>query len=782
MNPSDRTNPVQEPPAGDLYALKELLLRDELEAIADLREEVDNSKLGATELAALLPKAVRRADPDGLGKALRPTITEAFQEAVRKNPQSLVDAISPIMAPAISTAIRNAIRGMMQSLNQIIEQSFTVRGLKWRWQSFRTGRPLGEVVLLNTMEYRVEHVFLVRREDGILLAEVAKDDAADSDADLVSGMLTAIRDLARDSLGADKDETLLTVDLSGRTVWLEQGQHATLVAVILGCPPKSYRGIMREANGKIHAEFAEPLRAFDGDASELEDTEQRMEEWKRTFSEADEHLERCLLDDPKAEAGGSKWKHAWVIPVVALSLLAAWGGSIWYRHHSISRVLQAPESVDWSYKDRALKLSGSAHHDWIEQATAAASALGSVDSIERDELVDLDAEWLKALAQLNSAPGIVVVKAMRAGEQYQLEGLRDPLAINPDDVIAAAGLSREKVQASWTAFRSLDREIVMARVQDRLPANEQAAWTWNDSGLVVEGSASKEWLQRATAIAAEMGSEVRIDLSAVKEIDDPEQRRKHQAWLAAVVQLSETPGIHVTRADETGHGYQIEGLRDPLAPDPQKILGAHGFDGAHVQTRWTPFDSREPDLIAKRFQRNLPECETVDWQWSDGRLVATGRAPHRWLDVANSYGNLMRSDILVDLSGVEDIDASRRDQLTDQIRAIELEHKRGNPGLKEGQVRKLEQLRDAIRALRVTCDRMGDLPQVVILGYADADTPTNQVMSMSIARARGVWQVLGQLGLSDENVIVKGMGNPPLGKNREGNSQLQVKFLGLPVP
>ena len=53
---------------------------------------------------------------------------------------------------------------MMESLNRTVEHSFSWRALAWRWTALRTGKPFAEIVLLNTLEYRVEQVFLVHAE------------------------------------------------------------------------------------------------------------------------------------------------------------------------------------------------------------------------------------------------------------------------------------------------------------------------------------------------------------------------------------------------------------------------------------------------------------------------------------------------------------------------------------------------------------------------------------------------------------------------------------------
>jgi hypothetical protein len=56
---------------------------------------------------------------------------------------------------------------MMQSFNQTIDHSLSFKGLAWRIEAWRTGRPFAEVVLLHTLRFRVEQLFLIHRDTGL---------------------------------------------------------------------------------------------------------------------------------------------------------------------------------------------------------------------------------------------------------------------------------------------------------------------------------------------------------------------------------------------------------------------------------------------------------------------------------------------------------------------------------------------------------------------------------------------------------------------------------------
>ena len=79
------------------------------------------------------------------------------------------------------------------------------QGLKWRFEALRTRKPFAEVILLHTLVYQVEQIFLIHKDTGLTLQHVVSKAELANDPDLVSGMLTAIKDFVQDSFGAQRE-------------------------------------------------------------------------------------------------------------------------------------------------------------------------------------------------------------------------------------------------------------------------------------------------------------------------------------------------------------------------------------------------------------------------------------------------------------------------------------------------------------------------------------------------------------------------------------------------
>jgi OOP family OmpA-OmpF porin len=267
----DRTPAADAAHAGDFAELRSLIVGPEQRQLHTLQARLDDPATQARDVSRVLPVAMllRKDDPQ-MTRALAPTVEEALTASVRRNPRPLADALFPIFGPAIRRAIAASLSSMVESLNQTLEHSLSWRAVQWRVTALRTGKSFAEVVLLNTLVYRVEQVFLIERESGLLLLHVKAGAVSTKDADMVSGMLSAIRDFVRDSFRVSEHEALDTLQVGELSVWIEQGPHAMLAAVIRGNAPTELRHTMQEAIEHVHARMGGALADFSGDTDSFE--------------------------------------------------------------------------------------------------------------------------------------------------------------------------------------------------------------------------------------------------------------------------------------------------------------------------------------------------------------------------------------------------------------------------------------------------------------------------------------------------------------------------------
>ena len=315
----DRTSDVG---VRELTELRDLLFGGERRQLEELRRRLDTLEITPEELAEKLPQAIaqRAARDRQLALALAPTVETAISESVRRNPREIATAIFPVLGPSIRKAIAETMSGLVNTINRAIEHSLSPRGIRWRVESWRTGVPFAQIVMRHALVYRVEQVFLVHAETGLLLAHVPEE--TEADADLISGMLTAISDFVNDSFEPRHTGELRGFAAGDLTVLVEPGPQAFIAAVVRGQAPETLPSKLQTTLETIHLQWSNPLCAFEGDSAPFVTTRPLLDECVETV---------VATDQPSARTG---WKRfAWVIPaaliVGALTWWATSGGRRW---------------------------------------------------------------------------------------------------------------------------------------------------------------------------------------------------------------------------------------------------------------------------------------------------------------------------------------------------------------------------------------------------------------------------------------------------------------------
>ncbi len=252
-----------------LDQLRELLLHSDRRELEELRARVDElasldplleieklkgrvRELEAEREVALrtervgevLPAAIqrRRSTKNDLTNALRPDVEQAMHDSIRRDPQVMAEALYPVMGP-------------------------TIRKLIVSLFSFDQMRP--------GAKYRISNAYLIDRRTSLPLAVHAPGDDA-LEADMVSGMMEALRSFVQDAFEAKEFDGLRDLSVGDVNLWVEWGPRAVLAVVVRGQPPDTLRLEMQETLEDLHREYEVELEHFAGDSTPFEPVEPRL--------------------------------------------------------------------------------------------------------------------------------------------------------------------------------------------------------------------------------------------------------------------------------------------------------------------------------------------------------------------------------------------------------------------------------------------------------------------------------------------------------------------------
>ena len=451
-----------------LDELRHLIVAPEQEGLQEIRERLDSKERRAEDVSSVVAEAIqmrrKQGDNQALAEALAPTIQETLRESVRKDPQVLADALFPVMGPAIRKSISETLRTMLESFNEALEHSLSMRGIQWRIEAFRTGKPFAEIVLMHSLLYRVEQVFLIHRETGLVLNHVVAPSVATQDPEMVAGMLSAIQQFARDSFKSAGEETLGSMNFEEVEIWIEVSPDAVLAAVIRGHAPSDYRLAMKEALENIQQNFSSALANFKGETG--------------PFRAAGDRLHQLLESRFKEKQGGTgRPRAAMVAAGVVLAIVLGWVGYSSYLH-------------------------------W---------------------------EWSRFLAALRQQPGIAVISVNKSGGRFRVQGFRDPLAPDPGKLLSEAGFDPKKADLELMPFYSVDDVIVLRRAKELLHPPAGVRLSEKNGELRAEGVAPSKWIAHFEERAPWIAGVNSIDVSHLQNTDRIEFNRLKSALESAVL-------------------------------------------------------------------------------------------------------------------------------------------------------------------------------------------------------------------------------------------------------
>ena len=293
--------------------LRHILIGDNTEQLAELKDRIENVERRTNDVSEVLAPAITEGlkNDDQLVDSLEAPVSTGLKRAIRREPKEYADILYPVMSPLIRRAIAQAISSLMVTINRTMESATSVSGIGLRLRSISTGIPYAELALRRSLIYRVEHIFLIDRETGLLMREAKVEGSQTLDSDAVSGMFTAIQSFVQDSFSQDESARLTDLKVGDHNVWVAHGPRAMLACVIYGDAPESLKDQLYDSLDNIRTDFAIQIADFEGEIEAL--------------AGADQHLTPLLqmqLKEDQADSQSSD-KRAW-LPWAIIVLIVAY--------------------------------------------------------------------------------------------------------------------------------------------------------------------------------------------------------------------------------------------------------------------------------------------------------------------------------------------------------------------------------------------------------------------------------------------------------------------------
>lgn len=285
----------------------EELVRDLQTEVVIWRYKLKEDDQGTLErMGPLMDGLIKRSvqeSPHKMAGAMAPVIGDAIRTQIRNSRQDIAEAMGPVMADAMRVQIREERQNMVEALYPIVGQTVqraisefarefqrnidtrlrrTFRGfLKHSFVARLRGVLPGELALREAFSFSIRELFLIQHETGLLLAHSHLDEGSrpllartegERNSDLISSMLTAIRDFVRQSFGQEGEEAELDeIQYGNQRIIIQSGQLVYLAIVIEGIEPTGFHARLHDFVSELNLRYEEQFRQYDGDPSVLPD-------------------------------------------------------------------------------------------------------------------------------------------------------------------------------------------------------------------------------------------------------------------------------------------------------------------------------------------------------------------------------------------------------------------------------------------------------------------------------------------------------------------------------
>ena len=282
------------PTIADVLSMKISQSKEEVvEAITPIIDEVIQHRIEQDRvamsgaIAPIISEAISKQildSPEEIANAIGPTMGKAIQEQIRLEKDSMVDALYPIIGSTISKYMGEAI----DNINRQVETAFSAEGLKRKVQAKIQGVSEAELILREALPFKVLAVFLIHKSSGLLIADAQPPQEQQLEADMIAGMLTAIRSFANDCMTTSNTSPELNqIDYSDSKIVLEVAGYCYLALVIRGQMTEGFVKKFRRSMSTIVRIYNRPIMNFEGDRSTIPEEVNTLIEDMITYNDPD---------------------------------------------------------------------------------------------------------------------------------------------------------------------------------------------------------------------------------------------------------------------------------------------------------------------------------------------------------------------------------------------------------------------------------------------------------------------------------------------------------------
>ena len=254
-------------------AENDALFQERLDSLNDqLQSEFDQLVPRiTTSLNTIIANKNQESHQD-MAEAIGPIMADSMRVQIRLSRLDAIDSLYPIIGETVQKSVSEFVRELQRNIDARLRAALDTQSIRRTIEARIRGVSPAELAFRDAIPFVVQDIFLIQPESGLLLAHVDSDNSGGDDSDLISGMLTAIRDFVHDSFGQNQDSgSLDEIQYGEQRIIIQSGPNAYLAVVISGIEPEGMRAYLRQFMSDLHINYGVILRDYDGNLETIQE-------------------------------------------------------------------------------------------------------------------------------------------------------------------------------------------------------------------------------------------------------------------------------------------------------------------------------------------------------------------------------------------------------------------------------------------------------------------------------------------------------------------------------
>lgn len=229
--------------------LQQLLLDDDRQVSIQIKEEIEQLRselISPEEIDSRVSpfienkiKYLQENFPELFGHVMAETI----KQQIKDSQDEMVDALYPILGKLIKKFVSKEMERLSEQIDRQISETFSWHAWKRRFRGWIKGESEKDRIFTDLLKAKVEEVFIVDKESGLLAGSWSRADLADRD--MIAGMLTAIKGFVEQAFSKG-DQELETIEYDNYKLLIRNFHTYYITIVVSGVVSAEFKSMLTD--------------------------------------------------------------------------------------------------------------------------------------------------------------------------------------------------------------------------------------------------------------------------------------------------------------------------------------------------------------------------------------------------------------------------------------------------------------------------------------------------------------------------------------------------------